>query len=60
MILWPTDPLLGKDLETNNEMTAVAMPRRGKHASTKIVTVGNGVFYSFRAKGLLRTTTRTT
>jgi hypothetical protein len=29
-------PLLGKDLETDNETTAVAMQRRGKHASTTI------------------------
>jgi hypothetical protein len=27
-------PLLGKDLETNNETTAVAVQRRGKHAFT--------------------------
>jgi hypothetical protein len=32
--LWRIEPLLGKDLETNNETTAVAMRRRGKHAST--------------------------
>jgi hypothetical protein len=31
--MWRTDPLLDKDLETN-ETTAVAMQRRGKHAST--------------------------
>jgi hypothetical protein len=31
--------LLGKDLEPNNGTVAVAMQRRGKHAST----VGNGV-----------------
>jgi hypothetical protein len=29
-------PLLGKDLETNNETAAVAMQRRCKHASTTI------------------------
>jgi hypothetical protein len=28
--------LLGKDLETNNETTSVAMQRRGKHAPTTI------------------------
>jgi hypothetical protein len=33
--MWRIDSLLGKDLETNNE-TAVAMQRRGKHASTTI------------------------
>jgi hypothetical protein len=27
MILWRIDPLLGKDLGTNNETTAVAMQR---------------------------------
>jgi hypothetical protein len=36
MILWRIDPLLGKDLETNNETTTVAMQQRGKHVSTKI------------------------
>jgi hypothetical protein len=33
-ILWRVDPLLGKDLETNKETTAVVMKRRSKHAST--------------------------
>jgi hypothetical protein len=32
-ILWCTESLLGKYLETNNETTAVAMQRRSKHAS---------------------------
>jgi hypothetical protein len=40
-----------KDLE-KNETTAVAMQRRCKYSPTTIVTVGNGVFYSIRAKGL--------
>jgi hypothetical protein len=31
-MLWRIDQLLGKDLETNNEITAVAMQRRGKYA----------------------------
>jgi hypothetical protein len=35
-ILWRIDPLLGKDLETNKETTAVVMQRRGKRASTRI------------------------
>jgi hypothetical protein len=35
-ILWRIDPLLGKNLGTNNETRAVAMQRRGKHASTTI------------------------
>jgi hypothetical protein len=35
-IMWLTDPLLGKDLETNNETTAVTIQRRGKHASVII------------------------
>jgi hypothetical protein len=35
-VLWRIDPLLGKDLETKNETTAVAIQRRGKHASTTI------------------------
>jgi hypothetical protein len=33
---WLSILLLGKDLETNNEATAVAMHRRGKQASTTI------------------------
>jgi hypothetical protein len=40
-ILWSTDPLLGKDLETNNDTRAVAMQRRGKHGSTTV----NGAFH---------------
>jgi hypothetical protein len=36
LITWRIDPLLGKDLETNNETTGVAMQRYGKHASTTI------------------------
>jgi hypothetical protein len=35
-ILWCIDPLLGIDLETNNETTAVAMQWHSKHASTTI------------------------
>jgi hypothetical protein len=35
-ILWSIGPLLGKDLETNNETTVVAMQRRGEHVSTTI------------------------
>jgi hypothetical protein len=35
IILWRIDPLLGKDLETN-EITAVAMQRSGTHASATI------------------------
>jgi hypothetical protein len=46
--------LLGKDLETNNETTAVAMQQRGKHAFTTVITVGNGVFNAVRAKWLYR------
>jgi hypothetical protein len=30
------DPLLGRDLETNNETKPVAMQQRGKHATTII------------------------
>jgi hypothetical protein len=37
--------LLGKDLETNNETTAVAMQRRGKHASATIELQLETVFY---------------
>jgi hypothetical protein len=35
-VLRRTDPLLGKDLETNNETTPVATQQRGKHASAII------------------------
>jgi hypothetical protein len=35
-ILWRMDPFLGKDLETSNKTTAVAMQRRGKHTSTTV------------------------
>jgi hypothetical protein len=35
IVLWRIDPLLGKDLGTD-EITAVAMQQRGKHASTTI------------------------
>jgi hypothetical protein len=37
-------PFLGKDLERNNETTAVAMQRRGKHASTTIELLLETVF----------------
>jgi hypothetical protein len=33
-ILWHIDPLLGKDLETDNKPTAVAMQWHGKHTPT--------------------------
>jgi hypothetical protein len=32
--MWHIDLLLGKDLKTNNETTAIAMQQRSKHAST--------------------------
>jgi hypothetical protein len=35
-ILWRIDPLLGKDLVTHNETTAVAIQRLSKHSSTTI------------------------
>jgi hypothetical protein len=35
-ILWHIDPLLGKDLETKKDTTAIAMQQRGKHTSTTI------------------------
>jgi hypothetical protein len=35
-LLWCIDPLLGKDLEMNNEPTPVAMQWHGKHTSTMI------------------------
>jgi hypothetical protein len=36
-IVWRIDPLLGIELETNNETIAVAMQWRCKHAPTTIV-----------------------
>jgi hypothetical protein len=35
-VLWRMDPLLGRNIETNNETTAVAMQWRNKHVSTTI------------------------
>jgi hypothetical protein len=43
-ILWCIDPLLGKDLETNNETTAVAMQRRCKRASATMELLLETVF----------------
>jgi hypothetical protein len=37
ILLWRIDQLLDKDLETNNQTTAVAMQQRGKRAPTTIV-----------------------
>jgi hypothetical protein len=64
-ILWRIFPLIGKDLETNNETLTVAMQRHDKHASTTIkalleaeaATVGLqkrnwGVLYVVRAEEL--------
>jgi hypothetical protein len=42
--MWRIDQLLRKDLETNNETTAVAMQQRGKHASTTIELLLEMVF----------------
>jgi hypothetical protein len=38
IVLWHIDPLQGRDLERNNGATAIVMQRRGKYASTIIVT----------------------
>jgi hypothetical protein len=35
-VLWHIDPLLGKDLETDSETTAIAMQQHSKHTSTTI------------------------
>jgi hypothetical protein len=43
-ILWCIEPLLGKDLETNNETTTVAMQWHDKHASTTIELLLETVF----------------
>jgi hypothetical protein len=58
-LLWRTDPLLGKDLERNNETTAVDMQRRGKHVPVARqlrqldYNNGNGdFFYMVRAEEL--------
>jgi hypothetical protein len=44
IILWRIDPLLGKEVETNNETTAVVMQRRGILASTTIELLLETVF----------------
>jgi hypothetical protein len=44
MLLWRIDPLIGKNLETNNEKTAVAMQRRDKHACATIELLFETVF----------------
>jgi hypothetical protein len=36
MILWGIDTLPGKDLDTSNKKTAIAMQQSGKHVSTTI------------------------
>jgi hypothetical protein len=36
LLLWRIDPLLGRDLESNNGTAAVAVERRGKYAITAI------------------------
>jgi hypothetical protein len=46
MLLWRVDPLLGKDLEKNNERTTVATQRRGKQASTTLELLLETVFYN--------------
>jgi hypothetical protein len=46
MLLWRIDPMLDKDLETNNETTTAAMQQRGKHASTTIQLLLETVFYN--------------
>jgi hypothetical protein len=43
-VLWRIDPLQGKNLETDNETTIVAMQRRGKRASTTIKLLLETVF----------------
>jgi hypothetical protein len=43
-MLWRIDPLLGKDLETNKEITAVAMQRSCKHAYTTMELLLETVF----------------
>jgi hypothetical protein len=35
-VFWRIEPLIGNDLETDSETTAVAMQQRGKHASATI------------------------
>jgi hypothetical protein len=44
--------LPGKDFETNNEKTAVAMQQRGKHASTPIEFLFETVFTQLVARQL--------
>jgi hypothetical protein len=52
--LWLTDPLVGKDLKTDNETTAIAMQWRSKHASTIIEFLLGTVFATQSVKGVMR------
>jgi hypothetical protein len=47
IILLRIDTLLGKDLETNNETTAVAMQRSRKHASTTVELLLETVLFAW-------------
>jgi hypothetical protein len=46
MVLWRMDLLLSKDLETDNNTTAVAMQQRGKHTSITIELLLETMFYT--------------
>jgi hypothetical protein len=43
-LLWRIDPLVGKDLETDNDTTAASMQRRGKYASVTMEFLLEKVF----------------
>jgi hypothetical protein len=55
LMLWRIDPLLGKDLETNKK-TAVALQRRGKHASTTIELLLETMFSTRSVQRVIRKT----
>jgi hypothetical protein len=54
--MWRIDLLLGKDLETNNETTAVAMHQRGKHTSTTVELLLETVFSTRCVQEVIRKT----
>jgi hypothetical protein len=51
LVLWRVDPLLGKDLEINDEKTAIDMQRRDKHTSTTIELLTETMFSTRSVQG---------
>jgi hypothetical protein len=59
-ILWHIDPLVGKDLKTNNETTVIATERHSKRASTTTELLLETVFSLDPCKGVILKTTGAT